>query len=110
MLPPHGVWVTEARTTIDLYRLSVPEQSNYVLKQVVIAYEIYPHCHDYPKREVLMRCLSQSCLIDCRHFYYIPKHKYITLAIIISNLFVSCLAIIQMIENKHGHGQKYINT
>ena len=33
---------------------------------------------------------------------------------IISNLFVSCLAIYQMIENKHGHGQncefKYHNT
>ena len=30
-------WVTQARTTIDLFRLSVIEQSNYVLKQVVIA-------------------------------------------------------------------------
>ena len=74
--------VTQTRTTIDLYRLSVTEQSNYVLKKVVIAYEIYPHCHNYPKREaVLIRCLfmiSQDCLIDLRHFYYIPTYKYIT--------------------------------
>jgi len=33
----------ESRTTIDRYRLSVTEQSNDVLKQVVIANEIYPH-------------------------------------------------------------------
>ena len=54
--------------------------------------------------------ISQGCLIDWRHFYYIPTHKYITLAIIISNFFVSCLAIFQIIENKRGHGQKYIIT
>ena len=36
-------YVTQARTIIDLFRLSVTEQSNDVLKQVVIAYEIYPH-------------------------------------------------------------------
>ena len=41
--------VTQARTTRDLYKLSVTEESNDVLKQVVIAYEIYPHCQDYPK-------------------------------------------------------------
>ena len=40
----------------------------------------------------------------------IPTHKYITLAIIILNFFVSCLAIFQIIENKRSHGQKYIIT
>ena len=33
--------VTQARITIDLYKLSVTEESNDILKQVVIAYEIY---------------------------------------------------------------------
>jgi len=105
--------VTQARTTIGLYRLSLTKQSNNVLKQVAIVYKNYPHCHNYPKREVLIRCLfiiSQGFFIDWRHFYYIPTYKYIALAIIISNLFVSCFAIFQMIENKHGHGHKYIIT
>ena len=84
--------VTPARTTIDLYRLSATEQSNDVLKQVVIAYEIYPHWHNYPKRKVLMRCLftiSHGCPIEWRHFYYIPTHKYITLL-----LFLICLFLV----------------
>ena len=45
--------VSQARTTIDIFTLSVTEQSNDVLKQVLTAYEIYPHCHNYPKCEVL---------------------------------------------------------
>ena len=84
--------VTKARTTIDLFRLLVIEQSNDVLKQVVIAYEIYPHWHNYPKREVLMSCLftiSQGCLIKWIHFYYIPTHKYSTLL-----LFQTCFFLV----------------
>ena len=40
--------VTQARTTMDLFRLLVTEQSNDVLKQLVIVYEIYPHINTVP--------------------------------------------------------------
>ena len=69
---------------MDLFRLSVAEQSNYVLKQVVIAlgnYDICPHCHNYPKRDVLMSLIGRRPTSQTHY------------NIIISNLFVSCLGI-----------------
>ena len=67
---------------MDIFRLLVIEQSNDVLKQVVIAYEIYPHWHNYPKKEVIYitLLLFQTCF-----FLVLPYFKWLKINIAMDN-------------------------
>jgi len=47
---PVKAYITQAKATIVVFRWSIIEQSNVFIKQVVMAYDIYTHCHNHVQR------------------------------------------------------------